>query len=153
MPDYKGTDGRFISVSMHERFWNKVYKTDSCWIFTGRRDTSGYGRMRIGPKMPMAHHISYYLKIGEWLPFDLEPDHTCKNPSCVRWAHGHLEAVSHNEHVKRTALTHRNKIKTVCKYNHDDWKILQNGKRFCNECNRGRYHARKLGISLEEYYA
>jgi hypothetical protein len=154
VPDYDRTvDGKFASQDISDRFWAKVEKTDSCWNFTGRKSEAGYGRFRVDLKLPQAHHVSYYLKTGEWLPLDLEPDHTCKNPSCVRWAHGHLEGISHEEHVKRTSLTHRNRNKIECKWGHSDWSFRPNGKRLCNQCNRDRYHARTLGMNLESYYA
>ena len=132
------TTGRFSVQNLPDRFWSKVVKTDSCWIWTGRTDLKGYGRIRVGSKMLMAHHISYLLKFGEWIPFGYEPDHTCKNPSCIRWSFGHLESIPREEHVRRTSLTHRNRVKTECKHGHSNWKFRKNGSRYCGECNRLR---------------
>ena len=147
-------DTRFkVTQSLAERFWSKVYKTDSCWNWFGKQDERGYGRIRIGNTfMFMAYHVSYYLKTGEWIPFGYEPDHTCKNPSCIRWEYGHLECITREEHVRRTSLTHRNRNKKECKFGHSDWSVRPNGTRLCNQCNRDRYHARNLGLTLDEYY-
>jgi hypothetical protein len=127
--------GRFVASPLIDRFWDKVHKTDSCWEFTGKQDYKGYGRIRVDRRTPMAHHVSYYLKTGEWIPFGYEPDHTCKNPSCVRWAHGHLEAIPREEHVRRTALTHPNRVKAHCKRGHSRWAFRPNGSRYCMDCN------------------
>lgn len=136
---------------LRKRFWSKIAKTDSCWIWTGKKDEAGYGRIRIGLKAPMVHHVSYFLKIGEWLPFGYEPDHTCKNPSCVRWDYGHLEGILREEHLKRTNLTHPNKVKTQCKYGHSNWKFRLNGSRYCADCAPLRQKAQKLGIPMWLY--
>jgi len=131
---------KFTSVPLANRFWSKVRKTDTCWIWTGKQDKKGYGRIRVDKRMPMVHHVSYYLKNGEWIPFGYEPDHTCKNPFCVRWAHGHLEAIPRAEHLRRTALTHRNRVKTECNYGHSRWAFRKDGSRYCMDCNLDNYY-------------
>jgi hypothetical protein len=143
MPNYKGVDGRFVTVPLVERFWDKVVKTDGCWYWIGKSDERGYGRIRAGKVSPMAHHILYYLKTGEWVPFGYEADHTCKEPSCVRLGHGHVEIIPEKEHAKRTALTHRNRNKKECDYGHSRWAIRKNGTRYCMDCNLAYHHARK----------
>ena len=41
------TDPRLITdeelSDAYERFWSKVEKTDTCWLWTGATDQTGYG--------------------------------------------------------------------------------------------------------------
>lgn len=139
MPNLERLNGKFAARPLADRFWEKVEIAGGCWIWTGRRSIDGYGRIKVSSKKELpAHHVSYFLKFDEWLPFDLDPDHTCKNPSCVRWGYGHLEAISKDEHKKRTALTHPNRVKTHCIRNHSRWGFRANGSRYCMDCNNLR---------------
>ena len=45
-------------------FWSKVQKTDTCWIYTGRKDKDGYGRLKRGAKMLQAHRYAWELTNG-----------------------------------------------------------------------------------------
>ncbi len=141
MPTLKNANGHFAMRELADRFWEKVIKTDSCWFWVGKSDNRGYGRIRVGDKMPMAHQVSYYLKFNEWIPLGYEPDHTCKEPSCVRWGFGHLEAITREEHLRRTSLTHRNRVKTECIRGHSNWRYRKNGSRYCIDCT----HLRNIG--------
>ena len=76
--------GASCSIPIEERFWSKVQKTDSCWIWTaGARN--GYGRIRFGTRIVMATHVSWFLATGCWPQNDVL--HTCDNPPCVRPDH------------------------------------------------------------------
>ena len=130
--------GRFKSIDLSTRFWSKVDKTSDCWNWTGNKQEQGYGRIRIGKRFFAAHNVAYYLKFGEWQPIGYDPDHTCKNPSCVKWAYGHLESIPHELHVARTSLTHRNRGKTHCIRGHSRWALYKNGTRYCMDCNNLR---------------
>jgi len=71
-----------------DRFWEKVHKTDGCWLWTGSRNYWGYGKIYVGGKLRhgMAHRVSYELTHGE-IPDDLQVLHRCDNPACVRPDH------------------------------------------------------------------
>ena len=70
-----------------ERFWSKVDKSGECWLWTGARDASGYGRFHVGlnrNSAMLAHRVSYGMVTGE------RPEavcHHCDTPSCVRPDH------------------------------------------------------------------
>ena len=107
-------------MGLAERFWAKVTKTESCWYWTGychRR--SGYGHVRVGPRMARAHRIAWELSHGP-IPDGLDVLHSCDNPPCVRPDHLFLgtqldniadrEAkgrggAAHGEHHGRAKLT------------------------------------------------
>lgn len=68
------------------RFWEKVEKTSTCWLWTGYTDKDGYGRFRLGKTNVGAHRYSYRIFYGG-IGAKLSVCHTCDNPSCVNPAH------------------------------------------------------------------
>lgn len=72
------------------RFWRKVLKTESCWLWVGCKDTGGYGLFFPTSKETIhAHRFAYILTYGE---FDetLDVLHNCPdgdNRLCVNPAH------------------------------------------------------------------
>lgn len=76
------------------RFWSKVVKTESCWLWTGAKMKSGYGKISIGGKQggwALAHRVAFELENGQ-IPPGLTIDHLCHVRACVR--PGHLQAVT-----------------------------------------------------------
>ena len=108
---------RLVVLNVNERFWSKVKKTDSCWIWTGYRDKDGYGRFGIDEKIKhKAHRFSYELVNGK-IPNNQEIDHLCKNTSCVN--PDHLEIVTHQENIKRSNVGINQSSKTHCPQGHE----------------------------------
>lgn len=81
-----------------ERFWNKVDKTEDCWIWTATKTQGGYGRLRVDGQFWVAHRYAYEMMVGP-IPEGLVLDHLCKVRHCVN--PGHLQAVTHTENVRR----------------------------------------------------
>ena len=81
----------FLLVS---RFWNKVNKTEKCWIWTGanglsigqKRNRGNYGLIRMQNKVYYAHRLSWEIHHGE-IPPKMQVLHHCDNPQCVRPSH------------------------------------------------------------------
>lgn len=74
---------------IEERFFNKVKKTDSCWVWQGTKMKKGYGWIGIGPKGAghiSTHRFSYEFHKGK-IPKGMCVCHTCDNPSCVNPDH------------------------------------------------------------------
>jgi len=70
-----------------ERFWQKVHKTDRCWLWIGGKFGSGYGAFNDRNRKPQgAHRISWLFHFGE-IPSGLLVCHHCDNPICVRPDH------------------------------------------------------------------
>lgn len=92
--------GRTELISISERFWNSVVKTDSCWLWVGHRQPFGHGRFTVNGKGVLTHRYSYELLVGD-IPRGLDLDHLCRNPPCVNPAH--LEPVTHRENCIRGA--------------------------------------------------
>lgn len=91
-----------------ERFWSKVDKTETCWLWTGGRSSSGYGQLRVGGRrgtMRTVHRLSYEVHHGE-IPAGMLIDHTCHAKECVNPAH--LRAVSNKENQEHRSGPQRN---------------------------------------------
>jgi hypothetical protein len=69
-----------------ERFWEKVNITESCWIWIGSLDTSGYGHINFEGRLRRATHIAWILTFG-YIPSNVLMCHTCDTPACVNPSH------------------------------------------------------------------
>ena len=73
-----------------KNFWNKVNKTETCWLWTGSCIQSGHGQFRVNEKRELAHRVSWYLA-GNTIPEGLcilhAPHLICGNKNCVNPAH------------------------------------------------------------------
>lgn len=80
----------FTDTKTIERFWAKVQKTDTCWLWTASKRNKGYGAFcwRVNGKLNdgRAHIFSYRLHKGE-IPAGLCVLHECDTPACVNPAH------------------------------------------------------------------
>lgn len=80
------------------RFWSKVNKTDTCWLWTASTDKDGYGAFAYSGVQGKAHKYSYLLH-NKKMPKKLIIDHLCRERRCVN--PDHLEAVTYRENVVR----------------------------------------------------
>jgi hypothetical protein len=97
--------------SAEERFWSEVRKEGACWVFDGRRDRWGYGRLYIGRRNRRtaytgAHRFSYQLHCGP-VSDGLLVLHRCDNPPCVNPAH--LFLGTHQANMKDMVAKGRHK--------------------------------------------
>lgn len=74
-------------MRLTERFWSKVNKTQSCWLWTGAKAYNGYGFFYIAPKKQVRAHRAMLLSLGIIIPDGHVVMHLCDTPSCVRPTH------------------------------------------------------------------
>jgi hypothetical protein len=123
------------------RFYSKIQFDENtwCWNWTACKSSLGYGQFVVKNKKLMAYRFSYELLKGH-IPSGLELDHLCRNPKCVN--PDHLEAVTHQENIKRGNSGKLQKSKTHCirghEFNQENIYPYRNN-RHCKECGRIRH--------------
>lgn len=96
---------RWPPTTLAERFWAKVRKTDSCWIWTGAV-SQGYGRLGVDGKTKLATHVAYEMQVGPF-PIGSSLLHDCDNPPCVRIDAGHVRLGTQAENMRDCSLRNR----------------------------------------------
>lgn len=77
----------FAKVDPLDAFVNRIQKTESCWIWTGKVNQSGYGMFCLAGDRPIrAHRHAFMLWNGELQRHEIVM-HTCDNPRCVNPEH------------------------------------------------------------------
>jgi hypothetical protein len=71
---------------LEQRFWGRVQKTETCWVFTGGTTQWGYGKLTTRGKEVMTHRYSWELAFGP-IPDGMFVCHICDNPPCVNPDH------------------------------------------------------------------
>lgn len=150
-----------LVAESNARFWSKVEKTETCWLWTAAT-AHGYGRFRIGsPRgkwlgMVMSHRFAY-LSLRGPIPDGLDIDHLCRVRRCVN--PDHMEYVTHKVNCQRgVGASAINLRKTHCSFGHEysgsNLRITPAGRRSCRKCHvyyetrrRRRRRAEKAGTS------
>lgn len=152
---------------MRDKFWSKVNKTETCWLWAGPFAGKGYGQLNADGKRWRASRLAYTLECGP-IPDGMFVCHHCDTPACVRPDHLFLGTNSDNardaaakgrngmqRHPERSSWYGRNANKTHCKHGHllseDNVYIVGNGRQ-CKTCacerrRKSREAARALADS------
>lgn len=135
----------------------KKHELGPCWIWTGKPDLRGYGRIaNDAGTYDMAHRWAYKQFVGP-IPEGLVLDHLCVNPPCVNPAH--LEPVTHRVNILDRGVTnaaHINAEKTHCIKGHEfspenTYMVFVTGRgetRLCKICQRERSARYRAGLKV-----
>jgi hypothetical protein len=120
-----------------DRFWEKVDKTPSCWLWKASKYKDGYGQFYPVHGRPHAAHKWLYEQLNGPVDPGIELDHMCRVRHCVNPEH--LEPVTHRENTLRgTGPTAQNARKKECKNGHklegDNLIINSRNERGCRIC-------------------
>ncbi len=135
-------------LTLPERFWAKVNKTETCWLWTGAHTPLGYGRFSVGQhRLVCAHRWAYEAVLGP-IPEGLVIDHLCRVPACVNPSH--LEPVTTRiNNLRGIGYTAQRAAQTQCVNGHDftveNTYVRPNRTRDCRRCRAARMQSyRKL---------
>ena len=129
--------------SLETKFWRYVEKTEGCWLWTGYRNSDGYGAIdtkynhEYGVTRVRAHRAAWLLLRGE-IPNGMQLDHLCRVRHCVN--PDHLEIVTPRENVLRGfGPTAQQARQTHCKRGHEltteNLYKTRRGYRVCRMCS------------------
>lgn len=91
--------GALKKITLEDRFWAKVDKTDDCWLWTSATRTDGYGIFGVRSKVKAAHRVSYELAHGT-IPDGMFIDHICHVKLCVNPEHLRVATCRQNNEYK-----------------------------------------------------
>lgn len=74
------------TLPLEIRFWEKVNKTNTCWLWTGAMNNKGYGTINIQHTPKYVHRVSWAMFNGA-LATSAKVLHRCDKPLCVNPAH------------------------------------------------------------------
>jgi len=88
-----------------KKFWAKIEKTESCWLWRGTLNNRGYGVTRFKDKSALAHRVSFEIH-NKPIPKGMEVMHLCDTPPCVNPKH--LKVGTHAENMADCVNKKRN---------------------------------------------
>ena len=121
---------------IEDRFWPKVDKTETCWLWTGAKNKAGYGNFGSGGRYGRTlgpHRVAYELCIGP-IPPGMHIDHMCHNKLCVNPQHLRLATNKQNhENYVGVFANNTSGVRGVRKPRHGNvWvtEVQHNGQRY-----------------------
>ena len=139
----------YLGKTTEERFWEKVNKTKTCWLWDGTRSRER-GFISMNGKMISAPRFSYLLNVGE-IPEGLCVCHTCDDPRCVNPSH--LWLGTHAENMRDMRLKGRVKNERNGRSKHTTEKVREIRELWATGQYTQRELGEKFGVSHTNIYA
>jgi hypothetical protein len=87
-------------------FEERITKTSTCWLWTGSKNSYGYGIILMPGSRPVrAHRYAYEKWVGH-IPEGLVVMHICDTPACVKPSH--LRVGDRSDNNRDAVAKHRN---------------------------------------------
>lgn len=136
------SDRKLVEVT--NRFFSKIEKTQTCWIWLGYKERDGYGRISINDRPVFVHRLSFFIHSGRWPKSKMVIDHICGVRNCVNPLHIREVTQMQNCHENSLSSCYFNKLKTHCSKGHEftkentKIKKTRNNRnmRVCKQCAR-----------------
>lgn len=130
---------------LESRFFARVEKTSTCWLWSGQMNPYGYGHFEVKRKRIRVHRWSYEHHVGPILE-GFVIDHLCRVRNCVN--PDHLEAVTSAENTRRGEVATRTHCLKGHEYTPENTVMISTPSnprpyRQCRECLRDRDRRRR----------
>lgn len=136
---------QFHGLTVTERFWKYVQKTDSCWLWIGSKDKNGYGRLRVDKVPQLASRLSWKIHYGG-IQKGKYVLHRCDNPSCVN--PDHLYLGDQFDNMRDMWLNGRANPGHVFGVKHGNAKLNDDAVRLIRNSELSNYKlAKQIGVS------
>ena len=128
-------------ANTHETFLSRLEKQGDCLVYTGHRDTYGYGVFPFDGGKWVASRYSYTKYVGD-IPEGLLVRHTCDNPPCVLPSHLRTgTAKENNNDMYERGRDNRKFYDEECKKGHprteeNTYINPSSGYRSCRVCEK-----------------
>ncbi len=106
-----------------------------CWLWNGRLNRNGYGRIKVDGREVAAHRFVYQCYVDH-VPKSRKLDHECRNRACVNPDHM-TPRTNRDNTLRGIGPTAKNAAKTECIRGHA-LPPKKNGRRTCVECQTMR---------------
>ena len=124
----------------------EVDPVSGCWLWTGAKDSNGYGRIQTAIGTQLVHRVAFMLWVGDL--GDDPVDHGCHDPLvCTVWADCPHHACVNPDHLVRSSAAHngsaeRSRVSAVSKSRTPEQRAAIARKMW--ETRRARYSAQEI---------
>lgn len=77
-------NGQAHRTDIDRDLWPKVVRTDTCWLWTGAKNTNGYGLIGLDGSQEFVHRLAWGLATGDPVSDETIIGHVCDVRLCLR---------------------------------------------------------------------